>query len=475
MKRKIWITGLLALVALTVNANAEVTVRAHTDDFVGVADCLRGTTPPAWTISSGSCITGYGIIAGPAGSCPTSCSTGAGYGGSLQYTFTAQALTSAEFALGVDGTASTARGIILEDAWTSSEGGNDCTTKCIARASMLESPAGTCTIRLLSSAGATISGTLLSYTEAFGGDCNVLVRMDNFDWTADTFSLYYDGVLQAATVTFAVSADTATGLGFQVHSQGSGSAPIQTVRGIASDVAVNGGEIDFTITPTGIPGIRATVVQAFDGNDCEIDLYWKLSANDPDQVNGVFLYDIFLEGVSIGDDTITAADSDGIRYARVVYSGGTANGAATLYVTPRDPDFENLGPHSDAATVDCATLGSTDSHGTLETGGDNFITGSPATNTGNPIGQAVQYFNSSWGFDGSWLFGLFIVGIVTIGFTRISRAPLVIAVGVFLGVMGAVLLGLFQIWVLFVMMFLIIAVAGATLFAGRRGEDETGE
>lgn len=471
MNYRIILFTLLAIVAFLPAVSAGVTFLAHTDDKVDTGDCQGPGTATPWPSASGSCVRGYGTIGGT--SCPTSCSSAVGWGGDVQYNTAATAFTSVSFLVGAEGTASITDACLLKTALGASEAlDTGAATKCILRARMTDAGGATpCNIRLLSAAGATIAGTLTNYAETVPGSagCDTLVTAAEFDWVADTFNLYYDGVLKTS-VGFAVTADTSVGAAFKVRSQGSGSANPQRGFSVIDEFSLDGGLVDITFAPEKVPGIRATVTQAYDGNDCEIDLFWKLSGNDPNPTTGGFLYEVFLEGISIGDDTITAADSDGIRYTQVVYSGTAAAGSATLYVLPKDPDFENEGPHSDAVTVDCSVLNDSDEKGTLS--GQGFAGGSPATNTGNPIGSLVNYFNTSWGFDGTWLFGIMTVIIVMAGFVAFGRTPVMLGIGAFLGVGTSVTLGFFPVWVLFVLIFLLLAFVGTMLGRRRAGDSD---
>lgn len=81
-----------------------------------------------------------------------------------------------------------------------------------------------------------------------------------------------------------------------------------------------------------------------------------------------------------------------------------------------------------------------------------------------PIADMVNFFNDSWGFDGSWLFGLAIVGMVV--FPARNARPLYVALMAFIGVGICVALGLFPMWLIFVLVFLVIAVAGFRMFEG---------
>lgn len=93
---------------------------------------------------------------------------------------------------------------------------------------------------------------------------------------------------------------------------------------------------------------------------------------------------------------------------------------------------------------------------------------SSSTTTGpigeGPIADMVDFFNDAWGFDGSWLFGLAIVGMVV--FPARNARPLYVALMAFIGVGICVALGLFPMWLIFVLVFLVIAVAGFRMFEG---------
>lgn len=95
----------------------------------------------------------------------------------------------------------------------------------------------------------------------------------------------------------------------------------------------------------------------------------------------------------------------------------------------------------------------------------------PNQNTNNPLGQIIGNMNESWGLDFSILFGIGLVGMVAVAFARVNRAPLLIAIGSFLGILAAVQFGLFPEWIIYVILFIIIAVGGVTLFESRRKEE----
>jgi hypothetical protein len=93
---------------------------------------------------------------------------------------------------------------------------------------------------------------------------------------------------------------------------------------------------------------------------------------------------------------------------------------------------------------------------------------------GNPIQTAKDFFDVSWGFPpgvSDWLFGIATTGFMTVGFGRVSKAPIIMALGAILGVGLAVVFGFFPIWVLLLIIFLAIAFT-ASQFLGGNGEEE---
>lgn len=94
------------------------------------------------------------------------------------------------------------------------------------------------------------------------------------------------------------------------------------------------------------------------------------------------------------------------------------------------------------------------------------------TDADNPLSNAVNFFNDAWGFDGSFLFGTVIVGMFTIGFARVSRNAMITAIGAFLGVVTAYVLDLYPVWLLLLIVFLIIAIAGSVMFNRGGGSEE---
>lgn len=91
---------------------------------------------------------------------------------------------------------------------------------------------------------------------------------------------------------------------------------------------------------------------------------------------------------------------------------------------------------------------------------------------GNPFQASINYASEGWGFDVSWLFGIVVVVIFTTGLGKATNGSVLgIALGAFLGIGVGVIMGLFPLWLLLVVIFLIIAVAGTRLFGDKSGDE----
>lgn len=90
----------------------------------------------------------------------------------------------------------------------------------------------------------------------------------------------------------------------------------------------------------------------------------------------------------------------------------------------------------------------------------------------NPIDDAVEFVAESWGMDieaAGWLFGLAIFGMIV--FRVRNGHPLLIAILAVVAIGLAFKLGLFPVWLLLVVVFLIIAVAGSAFFTKEEGTE----
>lgn len=93
----------------------------------------------------------------------------------------------------------------------------------------------------------------------------------------------------------------------------------------------------------------------------------------------------------------------------------------------------------------------------------------PGSGVENPLDAMRRNFAVSWGMDfdsANWLFGIGITSLVFLGFASVSHSPIVLGTGLFLGVGLAFTLGYFQLYVLLILVFLIIAVVAEVLFGG---------
>lgn len=89
--------------------------------------------------------------------------------------------------------------------------------------------------------------------------------------------------------------------------------------------------------------------------------------------------------------------------------------------------------------------------------------------SGNIIQCIRQNASDAWGFDWGWLIGGIIVGIFV---WKVHDAKvIVIAIMAFLGLGLAVAVGMLPEWILYVVVFIIIATGGVILFGGRGEED----
>lgn len=77
-------------------------------------------------------------------------------------------------------------------------------------------------------------------------------------------------------------------------------------------------------TPDAPAGLLAIVLtSALNPAHTEIQLFWPVSANDPDQEQGDFTYEVDVDGLFTTPDDTTALDNDGLRYSLIVLSINT--------------------------------------------------------------------------------------------------------------------------------------------------------
>lgn len=228
--------------------------------------------------------------------------------------------------------------------------------------------------------------------------------------------------------------------------------------------------------PTAPAGLRAEVVQNFDGNNALVELMWPLSTNDPEYPtgDGTWAYRIFLNGVSLGDDTTTSADGEGIRFALIDIGGLSPRGDMAFWITARNTNGA-YGDQSCTVSVndDPDEEPDIDSCGSPFPGsGGGGETSGPAQTTGNPLGNMVAVLNDAWGFDWSWVIGaiIMLVVLVPIAIATNGQALVCGAVIVIMDIIN-VKLGLWAEWSILVMVFLIIAIAANGIFNKKEDAD----
>lgn len=92
----------------------------------------------------------------------------------------------------------------------------------------------------------------------------------------------------------------------------------------------------------------------------------------------------------------------------------------------------------------------------------------PAQDPANIVGQVITQANAGLGFDVAALFGLVLVLGISVKASRAAPGvPIVVAIAAFIAIIIGVQLGLFDTWVIFATVFLIILAAGGAIFAAR--------
>lgn len=219
-------------------------------------------------------------------------------------------------------------------------------------------------------------------------------------------------------------------------------------------------------TPLAVTGLSALVTQAWTGTTSKVELRWPLSASDPDQETGTLTYKIYVNGNFLQADAIGTNDGDGSRYFLLQTGGTGSSHTYTFWIIVEDRG--SFSAESCHVTVGDAVLNAVVACGNITP--PNGIppgNGGGGLGTGNPISNAKEFFQDSWGLSadiGNWLFGLVIIGLIIGGFARISATPFMLALGALVGVGVALAFGFFPLWLLFVLIFLIIAFAAYALF-----------
>lgn len=178
-----------------------------------------------------------------------------------------------------------------------------------------------------------------------------------------------------------------------------------------------------------------------------------------------------------GDDAIIGMYQQATQPSATEYFGlSTAFGGAWTFVT----DIVTGGAQTPSSWAETLVSFATDSY--LMAIGDltdsnafvyrssTFVSGTGTVTASNPLNNMITYVGDSWGFDAHWLFGIIAVGIVTAGFAKISTNITILSIAVLLGIGLSVLMGLFPVWVLFLVVLLIIALV-VVVFGRGRGEE----
>lgn len=90
----------------------------------------------------------------------------------------------------------------------------------------------------------------------------------------------------------------------------------------------------------------------------------------------------------------------------------------------------------------------------------------PTTAPPGFIGRSVSNCEDAFGVDCGIFLGIAIVGMTVFAFARVSRTPLIMGIAVILAVIAAVALNLFAEWVILLVGFAVIALAGGRMFGG---------
>ena len=294
--------GLVLLLAIPINATAAPT--NYLEDFTG------NTYPPteSWYTYSGAANSGTLSIA--------TCSSGPMVGPCLQSTITGSGQTpTATFAFN----AYEYTGVYQFDIRCDTAGA-----------------AGSHELYLMNSAGAimvrqSIAGT---GTQCFSNTVDGSGTTAFIPATAPGWYSHWKFTINYATDTYTreytLNGGSVVSFGARsllTASTAGGYLSLQSVSGSSfKQVALdnlNLGSQDIT-PPTTPTGLRAEVVQSFDGDNSLIDLTWPVSSNDPNQIQGSFTYQIYSNGVFISNDAVTVNDENGVRYSQMNLAGTTA-------------------------------------------------------------------------------------------------------------------------------------------------------
>lgn len=188
----------------------------------------------------------------------------------------------------------------------------------------------------------------------------------------------------------------------------------------------------FTVQATGPTpptGVFALVTDADSGlgDSGEVELTWFLSSNDPDQDTGVFEYDIFIDGINVGTDTVTPADGDGLRFRLLLLDSTVAPSFFSIKLQAVNATSGQKSTFSCTVTIELSTLGDSDGCGAAVPGsaGSGLIFTTPTDTAAGLNGFCSDLMGDSQG--SLFLCGLVLVVIVFLGigaaFAAMAGAP----------------------------------------------------
>lgn len=295
-----------------------------------------------------------------------------------------------------------------------------------------------------------------------------------FDWAAETFDVSLNGgeyVVNDFDFSGAVS-DAAHGL--QV-SGGSGSSSAVGAACSMDNVLL---DATFGDAPQPPSGLSAVVVDADTttepADNGVVELRWPVSEDDPNQDQGDFAYEVYVDGIFVGDDAATAADGDGVRFNSVEIGGGASVGSSFAFaIKARNTTTDQRSVFSCSVSVDTSILGDSDNCGTGAPGGTGALDFTTETDTA--AGLALFCSDLMGDSEASkFLCGLILVVIVFMGvgaaFAAMAGAPGMPAV--IAGSVGAfgmmIFLVVAQIWSLGAAAIIILMSTGVALSLMRR-------
>ena len=232
--------------------------------------------------------------------------------------------------------------------------------------------------------------------------------------------------------------------------------------------------------PEAPAGLSALVTDAKTTEDLAdeamVDLRWPVSPGDPDQEQGAYRYDIYVNGFSIGADATTAADGEGVRYNQVNFVGGIILSDTVFTIRAVNLTTGLQSAQSCAVVVDPSVFGDFGSCGGAFPGGGIGAGGALDFTTPTDTAAGLQGFCSDLMGDSEgslFMCGLILIVIVFLGigaaFATLAGAPgLPAVVAGSVGAFGMVIFNVLAgIWALIWAIVLIILVAAITTITAR--------